>query len=56
MRHCALKNNLMFFLNKNLNSLGPKTLINMYSMPLHSYSMALWGKNHKKCLKCAHAP
>ena len=34
MRLCALKNDLMFILSKNLNSLGPKTPINMYSMPI----------------------
>ena len=34
MRPCALKSKLMFILSKNLNSLGPKTPINMYSMPI----------------------
>ena len=31
---CALKRDLMFILSKDLDSLGPKTPINMYNMPI----------------------
>ena len=41
MHPCALKSDLMIVLTKNSNSLGPKTPINMYSMPIFRLEVVL---------------